>query len=35
MKRFNLNAANKSGKTDDKKGYKIQQNAETKLNKKF
>ena len=35
MKRFNLNTANKSGKTDDKKRYKIQQNAETKLNKKF
>ena len=36
MKRSNLkNIANKSGKTEDKKRYKIQRNAVTKLNKKL
>ena len=36
MKRSNLkNRANKSGKTEDKKRYKIQQNAVTTLNKKL
>ena len=36
MKRSNLkNIANKSGKTEDKKRYKIQQNVVTKLNKKL
>ena len=35
MKRSNLkNIANKSGKTEDKKRYKIQRNALTNLNKK-
>ena len=36
MKRSNLkNIANISGKTEDKKRYKIQRNAVTKLNKKL
>ena len=36
MKRSNLkNIANKSGKIEDKKRYKIQRNAVTKLNKKL
>ena len=36
MKRSNLkNIANKSGKTEDKKRYKIQRNVVTKLNKKL
>ena len=36
MKRSNLkNVANKSGKTEDKKLYKIQQNVATKLIKKL
>ena len=36
MKRSNLkNIANKSGKTEDKKRYKIQRNVITKLNKKL
>ena len=36
MKRYNLeNITNKSGKIEDKKYYKIQQNAVTKLNKKL
>ena len=36
MKRSNLkNIANKSGKIDDKKRYKIQRNVVTKLNKKL
>ena len=36
MKRSNLkNIANKSGKTEDKKSYKIQRNVITKLNKKL
>ena len=36
MKRSNLkNIANKSGKTEDKKSYKIQRNVVTKLNKKL
>ena len=36
MKRYNLkNIVSKSGKIEDKKGYKIQQNIVTKLNKKF
>ena len=35
MKRSNLkNIANKSGKIEDKKRYKIQRNIVTKLNKK-
>ena len=35
MKRSNLkNIANKSGKVEDKKRYKIQRNIVTKLNKK-
>ena len=35
MKRSNLkNIANKSGKVDNKKRYKIQRNVVTKLNKK-
>ena len=36
MKRSNLkNVANKSGKIEDKKRYKIQRNVVTKLNKKL
>ena len=36
MKRSNLkNIANKSGKSEDKKRYKIQRNVVTKLNKKL
>ena len=36
MKRSNLkNTANKSGKIEDKKRYKIQRNVVTKLNKKL
>ena len=36
MKRSNLkNIANKSGKIEDKKRYKIQRNVDTKLNKKL
>ena len=36
MKRSNVkNIANKSGKTEDKKRYKIQRNVVTKLNKKL
>ena len=36
MKRSNWkNIANKSGKTEDKKCYKIQQNVVKKLNKKL
>ena len=36
MKRSNLkNTANKSGKTEDKKRYKIQRNVVAKLNKKL
>ena len=36
MKRSNLkNIANKSGKIEDKKRYKIQRNVATKLNKKL
>ena len=36
MKRSSLkNIANKSGKIEDKKRYKIQQNAVTKLNNKL
>ena len=36
MKRSNLkNKANKSGKIEDKKRYKVQQNVVTKLNKKI
>ena len=36
MKRSNLkNIAHKSGKTEDKKRYKIQRNLVTKLNKKL